>query len=103
LVERQGSEMTIDRLNSIDPIRDPQKPSPGGKAERARGGDSISISSDAAQKAELFKVLEQVKAAPEARSDRIAELKAKINEPSYMDDAVVSMTADRIIEQLFGA
>ena len=67
-VERQGSEMTIDRLNSIDPIRDPQKPSPGGKAEKARGGDSISISSDAAQKADLFNALEAVKAAPETRS-----------------------------------
>ena len=94
--------MTIDRLNSIDPIRDPQKPVLGGKAEKAHGGDSISISSDASQKAELFKALELAKAAPEMRSDRIAELKAKINEPSYMDDAVVSMTADRIIDQLFG-
>ena len=95
--------MTIDRLNSIDPIRDPQKPSLGTKAEKARGGDSISISSDAAQKAELFKALELAKAAPEMRSDRIEELRAKINEPSYMDDAVVSMTADRILDQLFGA
>jgi negative regulator of flagellin synthesis FlgM len=94
--------MTIDRLNSIDPIRDPQKPAPGGRAEKARGGDSISISSDAAQKAELLKAFELAKAAPETRSDRIAELKAKINEPSYMSDAVVSMTADRIIDQLFG-
>ena len=95
--------MTIDRLNSIDPIRDPQKPSSGGKAEKASGGDSISISSDAAQKADLYKALELAKAAPETRSDRIAELKAKINEPSYMDDAVLSMTADRIIDQLFGS
>jgi negative regulator of flagellin synthesis FlgM len=94
--------MTIDRLNSIDPIRDPQKPALGGKAEKARGGDSISISSDAAKKAELFKALELAKAAPEMRADRIAELKAKINEPSYMDDAVLSMTADRILDQLLG-
>jgi negative regulator of flagellin synthesis FlgM len=95
--------MTIDRLNSMDPIRDPQKPSPGGKADKARGSDSISISSDATRKADLFKALELAKAAPEMRSDRIEELKAKINEPSYMDDAVLSMTADRIIDQLFGS
>ena len=95
--------MTIDRLNSVDPIRDPQKPSLGGKAEKAGGGDSISISSDAAKKAELYKALELAKAAPETRSDRIAELKAKVNQPSYINDAVVSMTADRIIDQLFGS
>jgi negative regulator of flagellin synthesis FlgM len=95
--------MTIDRLNSVDPIRESQKPSLGGKAEKARGGDSISISSDAAQKAELFKALELAKAAPETRSDRIAELKAKINDATYIDDAVLSITADRILDQLFGA
>jgi negative regulator of flagellin synthesis FlgM len=95
--------MTIDRLNSVDPIRDLQKPSLGGKAQKVDGGDYISISSDASQKADLFKALELVKAAPEMRSDRIAELKAKINEPTYMDDAVLSMTADRIIDQLFSS
>jgi negative regulator of flagellin synthesis FlgM len=93
--------MTIDRLNSMDPIRDPQKTAQGAKAQRARGGDSISISSDAAMKAELFRALELAKAAPDApRADRIAELKAKIDDPSYLNDAVLSMTADRIIDQL---
>ncbi len=95
--------MIIDRLNSIDPIRDPQKTSASGKVGKAAGGDSISISSDAAQKADLYKAIEVAKAAPEMRQDRIAELKAKINEPSYIDDAVVSMTADRIVDQLLGS
>jgi negative regulator of flagellin synthesis FlgM len=94
--------MTIDRLNSMDPIRDPQKPSSGGKPEKARGGDSISISSDATEKADLFRAIELAKAAPETSSNRIAELKAKMNDPSYIDDAVISMTADRIMDQLLG-
>ena len=95
--------MIIDRLNSIDPIRDPQKSSLGGKAGKAADRDSISISSDAAQKADLFKALEIAKAAPEVRIDRVAELKARINEPSYIDDAVISMTADKIVDQLLGS
>jgi negative regulator of flagellin synthesis FlgM len=94
--------MTIDRLNSIDPIREPQKPAVSGRAERPQGGDSISISSSAAEKAELFKAIEIAKAAPELRADRIAELKAKIEDPSYINEAVVSMTADRILDQLLG-
>lgn len=93
--------MTIDRLNSMDPIRDPQKPSTGGKLERARG-DSIAISSDASEKGELFRAIELAKAAPDQGCTRIAELKAKIDDPSYIDDAVLSMTADRIIDQLLG-
>ncbi len=94
--------MTIDRLNSMDPIWDPQKPSSGGKPEKARGGDSISISPDATEKADLFRAIELAKAAPETSSNRIAELKAKMNDPSYIDDAVISMTADRIMDQLLG-
>ena len=93
--------MTIDRLNSMDPIRDPQKPSSGGKPEKARG-DSIAISSDASEKGDLFRAIELAKAAPDQRTDRIAELKAKIDDPSYIDDAVLSMTADRIVDQLLG-
>jgi negative regulator of flagellin synthesis FlgM len=92
--------MTIDRLNSMDPIRDPKKTVPGAKAERPGKGDSISISTDAAQKADLYRALELVKSVPENRSDRIAELKAKVNDPSYINDAVISITADRIVDQL---
>ena len=57
---------------------------------------------DAAQKAELYKALELAKAAPDTRADRVAALKAKIDDPSYIDDAVISMTADRILDQLLG-
>lgn len=96
--------MTIDRLNSIDPIRDPSKASSSEKVSRAAHGDSIAISSDAAQKADLYKAIEVAKAAPnpEPRSELIASLKAKINDPSYLNEAVISATADRIIDQLLG-
>jgi negative regulator of flagellin synthesis FlgM len=94
--------MTIDRLNSMEPIRDPKKTASIGKAEKGGRGDSISISSDAAEKAELFKALEIAKAAPDVRADRVAALKAKIDDPAYIDDAVLSMTADRILDQLLG-
>jgi negative regulator of flagellin synthesis FlgM len=96
--------MTIDRLNSIDPIRDPSKASSSEKVSRAVRGDSIAISTDATQKGELYKAIEIAKAAPmpEARSELIASLKSKINDPSYINEAVVSATADRIIDQLLG-
>lgn len=94
--------MTIDRLNSIDPLRDPQKSSQVGRTSRAAKGDSIAISNDAAEKAELYNAVEIAKAAPEVRTDRVAELKAKIQDPGYLNDAVISMTADRILDQLLG-
>jgi anti-sigma28 factor (negative regulator of flagellin synthesis) len=32
--------------------------------------------------------------------DRVAELKAKIDDPAYMTDAILGATADRILDQL---
>ncbi|MBU0927864.1 MAG: flagellar biosynthesis anti-sigma factor FlgM [Spirochaetes bacterium] len=91
--------MTIDRLNPLDPIQ-PKKPSGVTRADRNSGSDSVSLSSEAVVKAELFKALELAKAAPDVRMDRVAELKAKIDDPNYINDAVLSATADRILEQL---
>jgi negative regulator of flagellin synthesis FlgM len=94
--------MTIDRLNSMDPMRDPKKSVPASKTERLGKSDSISISTDASQKADLYQAIEIAKAAPDVRADKVAELKAKLQDPSYMNDAVLSLTADRIMDQLFG-
>lgn len=91
--------MTIDRLNPLDPIQ-PKKPSGVARAERNSGSDSVSLSSEAVEKAELFKALELAKAAPEIRMDRVAELKAKIDDPDYLNDAILNATADRILDQL---
>ena len=94
--------MTIDRLNSLDPIREAQKPNSAGQSQRGGKGDSIAISSDAAAKAELFKALEVAKASPDVRADRVAEVKARLQDPSYVNDSLLSMTADKIVDQLLG-
>lgn len=91
--------MTIDRLNPLDPIQ-PKKPAGAQRADRSTGSDSVSLSSEAVAKAELFKALELAKAAPDVRMDRVAELKAKIDDPSYINDAILNATADRILDQL---
>lgn len=91
--------MTIDRLNPLDPIQ-PKKPSGAPRADRSSGKDTVSLSSEAVEKAELFKAVELAKAAPDVRMDRVAELKAKIDDPAYITDAILNATADRILDQL---
>jgi len=94
--------MTIDKVGSVDPIQ------PGKQTERARPvkgsqkADSISISSAAQAKAEVYRVKEMAMIEPESRLARIAELKAKINDPSYINDKVLNATAENIIDALFG-
>ncbi len=93
--------MTIDRLNPIDPLQNPRKSGQTGRAGKPDRSDSINLSSEAVEKSELFGAIELAKNAPELRMDRIAELKAKINDPSYIDSRILEETADRIIDQFF--
>ena len=94
--------MTIDRIGSIDPIQPGKK---SGRTSQVSGGlktDSISISPEALEKAELYRIRELAAAGPEMRAERIAELKEKINDPSYINDKVINATEDKLIDALFG-
>jgi len=94
--------MTIDRIGSIDPIPPGKKPGRANEVSESPKTDSISISSEAQEKAELYRIRELAAMAPEIRSDRVAELKEKINDPSYMNDKIMNATADKLIDALFG-
>jgi negative regulator of flagellin synthesis FlgM len=63
--------------------------------------DSINLSSDAMKKAELYQVVELIKASPELDDARIVELRQKIEDPSYLNDRVLNATADNILSAWF--
>lgn len=92
----------IERLGQTDPIQNAHKPSQAGKAATRSPSDAVSLSAEAVEKGEAFQVYELARSAPELRAERIAELKAKIADPNYINDTVLAATADRIMDQLFG-
>jgi negative regulator of flagellin synthesis FlgM len=94
--------MTIDRIGSIDPIQPGKKPGRANQVNETARTDSISISSEAQEKAERLRIQEMASSAPEVRADRVAELREKINDPSYINDKVINATADKLIDALFG-
>ena len=94
--------MTIDRIGSIDPIQPGKKPGRANQVGESSRSDSISISSEAQERAERLRIQELAASAPEARAERVAELKEKINDPAYINDKVINATADRLIDTLFG-
>jgi negative regulator of flagellin synthesis FlgM len=94
--------MTIDRIGSIDPIQPGKKPGRANQVNESPKTDSISISSEAQEKAERLRIQELAAAAPEIRAEKVAELKDKINDPSYIDEKLINATADNIIDALFG-
>lgn len=91
--------MTIGRIGPLEQVY-------GGSgkvnsASKPVKGDSVSISKEALAKADHLHSLEIVDAAPNERAERIAELKTKINDPSYINETIIQQTAEKIIDVLF--
>jgi negative regulator of flagellin synthesis FlgM len=93
--------MTIDRIGSPEPIQPGKKPGQTSRVTPAERSDTIDLSSEAMEKSELYRMMELASQAPDVREDRIAELKQKINDPSYIDDRIISATADKLLD-VFG-
>ncbi|GMO39082.1 MAG: hypothetical protein Ta2B_18650 [Termitinemataceae bacterium] len=93
--------MTIGRLDPLDSIQPVKQSGKVGQTSKTNKSDSVSISNEAMQKADLFAAVEIVKSAPDVRADRVAELKAKINDPNYITEALLRGTVDKLIDVLW--
>ena len=90
--------MTIDKVGPLEPIQPPKKPGMNNRVNENPSQDSIKLSSEALEKGDFYQAVELVSTAPDVRADRIEELKNKINDPSYINDAIIQGTADKIME-----
>lgn len=93
--------MKIDRMGSVDPLRKYNKTTQATKTTGKEKGDTISVSAEAKNRAELFRASEIAKSAPDIRMDRVEEVKRKLQDPSYIDEKVLESVADSIVD-LFG-
>lgn len=89
--------MMIDRIGSVDPIQPGKKTAKNEAVRSSANTDSVALSSEAKEKGDLFHAVELVSGAEDVRMDRIAELKQKINDPSYINEKLIADTADRIM------
>jgi len=90
--------MMVDRIGQLNHV---QLENRIGRNDQIRGGDrfdSISLSSEAMEIAEIYQVAEAVKSSEVLSDARIAELKARINDPSYLNERTITATADRIMD-----
>ncbi|MDR2716931.1 MAG: flagellar biosynthesis anti-sigma factor FlgM [Treponema sp.] len=90
--------MMVERIGQLNPIQPGNRP---GKSDPLRGGDrtdSISLSPEAKEKAELYQVVELIKSVPTLDDAQIAALREKINDPAYLNERTISATADRIMD-----
>jgi negative regulator of flagellin synthesis FlgM len=93
--------MTIDKLGSINPLQHYNRPEKSAKSSYKNDQDSISVSIEARAMGELYQVSEMVKKADDIRLDRIEEVKRKLQDPSYINNAVIDIVADKIMDDVF--
>ncbi|MDR0382579.1 MAG: flagellar biosynthesis anti-sigma factor FlgM [Spirochaetaceae bacterium] len=94
--------MIIGRTGQIEPARpvgESGRGTPTGKTPKI--GVTVNISTEAFKKADLLNAVEIVSAAPDVRASRVAELKAKINDPAYITETLLNGTVDKIIDVLW--
>jgi negative regulator of flagellin synthesis FlgM len=94
--------MTIVKTGPIEPTRplsESGRDTPAGRTTKT--GVTVNISTEALKKADLLNAIAIVSAAPDVRSDRVAELKAKINDPAYITETLLNGTVDKVIDVLW--
>ena len=89
--------MTINRIGQLDPIQPNKKPGRSDPAGGSEKTDSINLSREAKEKAEVYQVIELIKSAPETDDARIAELRQKINDPAYLNEKILNATAEKLM------
>jgi len=93
--------MTIDRLGPLDPLSQFNKSDKPEKSNREITADSVAVSEEARHSAAIRQTADIVRSTPDVRMDRVEEVKAKLQNPDYIDDAVINTVADRLLD-VFG-
>ncbi|MBN1497657.1 MAG: flagellar biosynthesis anti-sigma factor FlgM [Spirochaetes bacterium] len=90
--------MVIDKIGNINNIIEPKKSNPVSSSKETRKKDSVQISSEAKSAAEVAKLAQTVKSAPDIRIDRVQQIKELINNGTYdfNNPDILEKVADRI-------
>lgn len=90
--------MTINKIGASDPINNINKNDKVQQKQPTNSQDSIKVSKSAIDKSELIKASNIAKNAPDIRADRVADVKAKLADPNYINQAVINSVAEKIME-----
>jgi negative regulator of flagellin synthesis FlgM len=90
--------MNINRINPLETLNSVTKSEAVKQASPTNRGESITISTSTGSTEELLAIRTMALSAPDVREDKIAEIRAKLANPNYINDTLLNNTADKIIE-----
>lgn len=89
--------MMIDKIGGVSALNNVQNTRKTERPSNVKDSDSISVSKEAEKMAEAYYLDKVSQETPDVRADRIAEVKAKIKDPSYLSNAVIQSAAEGIM------
>lgn len=93
----------IDKLGGINPLNSMQSSQRvSARSSVSMGRDSISVSKEAQELAEAHYLSEIAAETPDVRMDLVEQIRIKIQDPMYLNDAVIDSTVDKIMASYFG-
>lgn len=85
----------VTQVNNVQNLRKNES-----TAKVTRESDSISVSAEAKEMAEVYYMEQVANETPDVRADRVAEVKEKLKDPNYLNDAVINSAADKFLSAL---
>lgn len=85
----------VTQVNNVQNLQKKEEPS-----KVTRETDSISVSAEAKEMAEAYYLEKVAKETPDVRADRVAEVKAKLKDPNYLNDSVINSAADKFLSAI---
>lgn len=93
--------MMINSINNVSQINNVQNLRKTENTSKVSAStDSISVSAEAKEMAELYYMDKVAQETPDVRADRVAEVKEKLKDPNYLNNAVFISAADNFLSAL---
>ncbi len=90
--------MMIDKIPGVNPLNSLQSTKRSNNASNVqRSSDEISVSDEAKAMAEAMFMNKVAEETPDVRSELVEQIKLKIQDPNYLNEATIAATADKIL------
>lgn len=88
----------VSNVTQVNNVQNLRKTENIAKTNEAK--DTITVSQEAKEMAEIYFMDRVAAETPDVRADRIAEVKEKIKDPSYLSEAVINSAADKFLSAI---
>ena len=88
----------IDKISGVNPINNVQSTKRTNQTGSVKSApDEISVSDEAKALADAYYLNKVAEETPDVRSELVEQIKLKIQDPNYLNEATIAATADRIL------